>query len=133
MEKDRRIRLLLVRNPFDGHVSGYNVVATRLRDEGIEVILGGALFAEQIADTAIQEDADFIGYRIMAGDGPVLVEQLLQILKDKDADIPIIVGGVIPAENKPRLKAMGVVDVFGPGSTAASMVSCMKDHMCCRK
>lgn len=133
MNTSKKSKFLLTRNPFDGHVSGYNVVATRLRDEGIEVILGGAMFTEQIADTAIQEDVDFIGYRIMAGDALVLVEKLIQILKSKNAEIPIIVGGVIPAEEKPRLKEMGVVEVFGPGSSAESIVSCMKDYMSCRQ
>jgi len=129
MEKARRIKILVTRNPFDGHVSGYNVIATRLRDEGMEVVLGGAQFTQEIADTAIQEDVDFIGYRIMAGDSPVLVEKLFQTLKEKGADIPVIVGGVIPPADKSRLKEMGVVAVFGPGSSAKSIAECLQGYL----
>lgn len=128
MERAKKIRVLLTRHPFDGHVSGYNVLATRLREQGIEVILGGAQFTKEIVDTAIQEDVDFIGYRIMAGDSIVLADKLFQTLKEKGADIPVIIGGIIPTAAKPRLKEMGVIEIFGPGSSINSIADFMKQY-----
>jgi len=123
---ERKIRILLTRHTLDGHEAGYNILATGLREHGIEVILGGAQLPEEIADTAIQEDVDFIGFRTMAGDPIYLVETIFQKLRDKGVDIPIIVGGIIRSREIPQLKQMGVVEVFGPGSSIDSIADLMK-------
>lgn len=123
-----KIRILLTRHPMDGHEAGYNILATGLRERGFEVILGGAQMPEEAAETAIQEDVDFIGFRNMAGDPVYLVETLLQRLKEKGADIPIIVGGIIRPQEVTRLKEMGVIEVFGPGTSLDSIASLMKGH-----
>ena len=120
------MRMLLTRHPLDGHEAGYNVLVMGLREHGIEVILGGAQLPEEIADTAIQEDVDFIGFRTMAGDPIYLVETIFQKLRDKGVDIPIIVGGIIRSREIPQLKQMGVVEVFGPGSSIDSIADLMK-------
>ena len=125
---DKKVRMLLTKHPYDGHERGYNVVATGLRERGIEVILGGHQLAGEIAETAIQEDVDFIGYRITSGEPTILVEILFQKLKEKGADIPVIVGGIVPTKDIPRLKEMGVIEVFRPGNSMDSIAAFMKNY-----
>jgi methylmalonyl-CoA mutase C-terminal domain/subunit len=125
---ENKIRMLLTRHPMDGHEAGYNILATGLRERGIEVILGGAQLPEEAAETAIQEDVDFIGFRNMAGDPIYLVETLLHKLKEQGADIPIIAGGIIRPREVTKLKEMGVIEVFGPGTSIDSISSLMKQH-----
>jgi len=120
--------MLLTRHPYDGHERGYNVVATGLRERGIEVILGGTQLAGEIAETAIQEDVDFIGYRITSGEPTILVEILFQKLKEKGTDIPVIVGGVVPTKDIPRLKEMGVIEIFRPGNSMDSIADFIKNY-----
>ena len=125
---EKKVRLLLTKHPYDGHERGYNVVATGLRERGIEVILGGHQLAGEIVETAIQEDVDFIGYRITSGEPTILVEILFQKLKEKGADIPVIVGGIVRAKDIPRLKSMGVIEVFGPGSSMDSIADFINNY-----
>jgi len=125
---EKKIRMLLTRHPLDGHEAGYNILATGLREHGIEVILGGAQLPEEVAETAIQEDVDFIGFRNMAGDPIYLIETLLQKLREKGADIPVIAGGIIRPREVTKLKEMGIVEVFGPGTSIDSIASLMKRY-----
>ena len=125
---DKKVRMLLTKHPYDGHERGYNVVATGLRERGIEVILGGHQLAGEIAETAIQEDVDFIGYRITSGEPSILVEALFQKLKEKGADIPVIVGGIVQTKDSPRLKKMGVIEVFRPGNSMDSIADFIKNY-----
>jgi len=125
---EKKIRMLLTRHPLDGHEAGYNILATGLREHGIEVILGGAQLPEEVAETAIQEDVDFIGFRNMAGDPIYLIETLLQKLREKGADIPVIAGGIIRPREISQLKEMGIVEVFGPGTSIDSIASLMKQY-----
>ena len=125
---EKKIRMLLTRHPYDGHERGYNVVATGLRERGIEVILGGTQLAGEIAETAIQEDVDFIGYRITSGEPTILVEILFQKLKEKGTDIPVIVGGVVPTKDIPRLKEIGVIEIFRPGNSMDSIADFIRNY-----
>ena len=125
---EKKIRMLLTRHPLDGHEAGYNILATGLREHGIEVILGGAQLPEEVAETAIQEDVDFIGLRNMAGDPIYLIETLLKKLREKGADIPVIVGGIIRPREVTKLKEMGIVEVFGPGTSIDSIASLMERY-----
>jgi methylmalonyl-CoA mutase C-terminal domain/subunit len=125
---EKKIRMLLTRHPLDGHEAGYNILATGLREHGIEVILGGAQLPEEVAETAIQEDVDFICFRNMAGDPVYLIETLLQKLREKGADIPVIVGGIIRPREVTKLKEMGIVEVFGPGTSIDSIASLMEGY-----
>jgi methylmalonyl-CoA mutase C-terminal domain/subunit len=120
--------MLLTKHPLDGHEAGYNILATGLREHGIEVILGGAQLPEEIAETAIEEDVDFIGYRNMAGDPIYLVEALFEKLREKGADIPVIMGGIIRSREVSQLKEMGVIGVFGPGSSIDSVADFVKNY-----
>jgi len=118
--------MLLTKHPLDGHESGYNILARGLREQGIEVIIGGSQMTNEIVDTAIQEDVDFIGYRIMAGDPIYLVDELLKRLKQKNSDIPVIIGGIIRAKDFSTLKNKGVVAIFIPGSLLSEIANFMK-------
>jgi len=125
---EKKIRMLLTRHPLDGHEAGYNILATGLREHGIEVILGGAQLPEEAAETAIQEDVDFIGFRTMAGDPIYLTETLFQKLREKGAGIPIIVGGIIRPREVTQLKELGVVRTFGPGTSIDSIADFVKNY-----
>jgi methylmalonyl-CoA mutase C-terminal domain/subunit len=128
MTGDKKVRTLLTKHPLDGHESGYNILARGLREQGIEVIIGGSQMTNEIVDAAIQEDVDFIGYRIMAGDPIYLVEELLKRLKQKNSDIPVIIGGIIRAKDFSKLKNMGVVEIFIPGSLLSEIANFMKKY-----
>lgn len=112
-----------------GHSTGYYVVSKGLREAGIEVILGGAQTPSQIVESAVQEDADFIGYRIMDGAPEILVPMLVTLLKEKSiADIPIILGGIIAPPVIPKLKAIGIKAIFTPGTKISEIAACIIDH-----
>lgn len=115
------MRVLLVQDST-GHSTGYHVVARGLRDAGIEVILGGALLPRQIAWLAVQEAPDAIGYRIMDAAPAILVERLVEELRRLELDdLPLVVGGIVADEDKPRLAGLGVAAVFEPGATLESI------------
>ncbi len=115
------MRILLVQDST-GHSTGYHVVARGLRDAGMEVVLGGALIPRQIAQLAGEEAADAIGYRIMDASPSILVERVAEELRRLGlTGIPVVVGGIVPAEDRARLAELGVAGVFEPGATLESI------------
>lgn len=129
MDSQRKVRVLLVADT-PGHTVGYYVVARGLRDGGIEVVLGGAMEREQIAATALQEDVDFIGYRIMDRDPVTMVERLREKLREKGVDhIPVVVGGIVPPSEVRRLRELGIQGIFGPGSRLDDIVRFFRDRV----
>lgn len=115
------MRILLVQDST-GHSTGYHVVARALRDAGHEVILGGALLAREIAELALQEAADAIGFRIMDAAPVILVERLVAELSRRGLeDLPVIVGGIVPDEDQAALRGLGVGAVFQPGAPLADI------------
>jgi methylmalonyl-CoA mutase C-terminal domain/subunit len=111
-------RILLAKPGLDGHDRGAKVVAHALRDAGLEVIYTGLhQTVEMIVETAIEEDVDVIGLSIMSGAHIPICEKLTRLLKEKEAgDIMVLVGGVIPGKDVPRLKEMGVAEIFPGGA-----------------
>lgn len=106
-----------------GHTTGYRVVARGLRDAGFEVVLGGHLVPRRIAEVAIEEDADAIGYRIMDGAPEILVPLLMEALRARGAErVPVIVGGIVAPPLIPRLLAQGVRAVFTPGTPLPAII-----------
>lgn len=100
-----------------GHTAGYYTVARALRDAGAEVILGGFLQPEEIAEVAGQEDVDFIGYRIMDREPVSLVTPLMELLKSHGlSNVRVIAGGIISPGASKQLQHMGVERIFRPGS-----------------
>ncbi len=117
------MRVLLAQDST-GHTTGYHVVARGLRDAGLEVVLGGALVPREIAELAVQEGADAIGYRIMDAYAVVLVERLVRELRRVElGGLPVIVGGIVQDEDLPRLSGLGVARVFRPGATLAEIAA----------
>ncbi|MBW1786429.1 MAG: cobalamin-dependent protein [Deltaproteobacteria bacterium] len=109
-----RIRFLFSRDDFY-HQRGYWVVARVLSDAGIEVILGGIQTPEEIAQTAVHEDVDIIGYRLMDASPRVVCEILFDELKKRGVkDLPIVVGGIISEKDEKLIREMGVKEVFRP-------------------
>jgi methylmalonyl-CoA mutase C-terminal domain/subunit len=119
----RPIRFLLVADS-PGHTTGYYVVARALRDAGVEVLLAGHAQPEEIVETAIQEDVDFIGYRIMDREPLALVSRLREALAARGHhDIHLVVGGIVARRDIPRLNQLGVEAVFRPGSKLDDIVA----------
>jgi methylmalonyl-CoA mutase C-terminal domain/subunit len=123
------IRVLIAKPGLDGHESGAKVIARALAEAGMEVVYTGTRQTPQmIVNTALQEDADILGLSILSGAHQELCSRILSLFKQKGMeDIPIIVGGIIPDRDIPKLKKMGVTEVFGPGTTTTEVVSCVQD------
>jgi methylmalonyl-CoA mutase C-terminal domain/subunit len=117
-KESRKIKVLIAKPGLDGHDRGAKVVALALRDAGMEVIYTGLhQTVEQILRTAVQESVDVIGLSIMSGAHLPICRRLLERMKEEGLqDIKVVVGGVIPREDIPRLKALGVSGVY-PGGT----------------
>jgi methylmalonyl-CoA mutase C-terminal domain/subunit len=112
------IRVLVAKPGLDGHDRGAKVVARGLRDAGFEVIYTGLhQTPEMVVNAALQEDVDIIGLSILSGAHIPLVAAIQKLMKQRRFTKPIFVGGIIPGDDAKRLFRMGVVAVFGPGST----------------
>ena len=116
---ERKIRILVAKPDLDGHDRGAKVVALALRDAGMEVAYSGLHQSiDQIVSTAIQESVDIIGLSIMTGAHLPICQKLIKRMQaEKMEDVRIIVGGVVPKDDIPKLKEMGVQGVF-PGGTS---------------
>ncbi|MEI6448098.1 MAG: cobalamin B12-binding domain-containing protein [Actinomycetes bacterium] len=121
---DRKIRVVVAKPGLDGHDRGAKIIARALRDAGMEVIYTGLhQTPEQIVETAIQEDADAVGLSILSGAHMTLVPRIVSLLGEQGAgDILVTVGGTIPADDIPELKALGVAEVFTPGSSTQDII-----------
>jgi methylmalonyl-CoA mutase, C-terminal domain len=115
----RKIRVLMAKPGLDGHDRGAKVVARGLRDAGMEVIyLGLRVTPAQIAEAAVQEDVDVIGLSCLSGAHMSLIPRVVRLTREKTTErIVFIVGGIIPNKDVPRLKELGVSEIFGPGTT----------------
>jgi isobutyryl-CoA mutase small subunit len=125
------VRIVVAKPGLDGHDRGAKVIARALRDAGHEVIYTGLhQTPEQIVETAIQEDADVIGLSVLSGAHMTLFEKLLHLLDERDArDIVVIGGGIIPEDDIPVLKQMGVAEVFTPGAPTTRIVDWVRTHV----
>jgi methylmalonyl-CoA mutase, C-terminal domain len=120
----RPIRVLVAKPGLDGHDRGAKVVAAALRDAGMEVIYTGLhQTPEMIATAAVQEDVDVVGLSILSGAHMTLFPRVLALLKEQGRDdILLTGGGIIPKEDMDALKAQGVGQLFGPGTSTADLV-----------
>ena len=119
METTNKIRVLIAKPGLDGHDKGAKIVALALRDAGMEVIYSGLhQTLDQIIQTATEESVDVIGLSIMSGAHLPISEKLIDMMREKGlGDIRLVVGGVIPHQDIPKLKEMGVAEMF-PGGTS---------------
>jgi len=133
-EPARKIRIVVAKPGLDGHDRGAKIIARALRDAGMEVIYTGLhQTPEQIAETAIQEDADAVGLSILSGAHMTLVPRVVQLLADQGAeDVVVTVGGTIPADDIPELKKLGVAEVFTPGSGTDDIVEFIQERASAR-
>ncbi len=122
---ERKIRVLIAKPGLDGHDRGAKVVARALRDAGMEVIYTGLRQTpEQIVAAAVQEDVDAIGLSILSGAHNVLFPEIMRLLKEEGAeDIIVVAGGIIPEQDIARLKAMGIREIFLPGTPTSEAVA----------
>jgi len=120
----RTLRVVMAKPGLDGHDRGAKVVARALRDAGMEVIYTGLRQTpEQIASAALQEDADVIGLSILSGAHNHVAPRLMALLKEKGLDdVLVVIGGIIPDLDIPKLKALGIKGIFLPGTPMQSIV-----------
>jgi methylmalonyl-CoA mutase C-terminal domain/subunit len=120
----RKIRVVIAKPGLDGHDRGAKIVARALRDAGMEVIYTGLRQSpEQIVAAAAQEDADVVGLSILSGAHLPICKRVLELLREKEMDgVKVFVGGIIPAQDVPELKKLGVAEVFLPGSSTQDVI-----------
>jgi methylmalonyl-CoA mutase C-terminal domain/subunit len=126
-----RIRVVLAKPGLDGHDRGIKIVARALRDAGMEVIYTGLhQTPEQIVATAIAEDADCVGLSVLSGAHMTLFARVLELLREQDAaDIVVFGGGIIPDEDMPALRELGVAEIFTPGASTEAIISWVTEHV----
>jgi methylmalonyl-CoA mutase C-terminal domain/subunit len=126
-----RARIVVAKPGLDGHDRGAKVVARALRDAGVEVIYTGLhQTPEQIVATAVQEDADAIGLSILSGAHMTLFARVLELLRERDAgDILVFGGGIIPDDDIPELKSLGVAEIFTPGASTQAIVDWVRANV----
>jgi methylmalonyl-CoA mutase C-terminal domain/subunit len=127
----KKIRILIGKPGLDGHDRGAKIIARTLRDAGYEVIYSGLhQTPEMIVNTAIQEDVDAIGLSILSGAHNYLFPQIIKLLKEKDAhDIKVFGGGIIPDDEIPELKKLGVAEIFTPGADTGDIVKWVEKNI----
>ncbi|MFC1858110.1 cobalamin B12-binding domain-containing protein [Thermodesulfobacteriota bacterium] len=123
----KKIRVLFCRYTVDGHDRGLLTTMSRCKDAGMEVIYIHFFDVKEIARAAVQEDVDVIGITTSMGQHFFILEELLALLKKDDCNIPVIMGGVIPTVDVPRLKETGAKGVFGPGSSPDDAVKLISE------
>jgi len=125
---ERKIRVLIAKPGLDGHDRGAKIIARALRDAGMEVIYTGLRQTpEMIAEAALQEDVDVVGLSILSGAHMTLVPHTLDLLKANGlGHVAVLLGGIIPDEDVPALKALGIRAIFGPGTSTEDIVRCIR-------
>jgi len=120
----RKLRVVIAKPGLDGHDRGAKVIARALRDAGMEVIYTGLRQTpEMIAAAALQEDADVIGLSILSGAHNHIAPRLMELLKQKGLDdVLVVIGGIIPDVDIPKLKEIGVKGIFLPGTPMQEII-----------
>jgi len=124
----KTIRILLTKAEQDCHDRGVRYTATKLREAGYEVIYTNFLYPEEIVNTAVQEDVDVVGLSSSTlGHMPVLRHVMQGLGQEGRDDIEVIVGGIVPDDDRAALADLGIRGIFGPGSTAEELIAYI-DH-----
>ena len=124
------LRVVLAKVGLDGHDRGIKVVARALRDAGMEVIYAGLWQTpEAVVRTVADEDAAWLGVSLLSGAHMTLVPRVMQLLRDAGlGNVGVLVGGIIPEDDVPKLRDMGVAHVFGPGTPLPEIVAFLQQH-----
>jgi methylmalonyl-CoA mutase C-terminal domain/subunit len=127
----RKIRVVIAKPGLDGHDRGAKVIARALRDAGMEVIYTGLRQTpEQIVAAALQEDVDAIGLSILSGAHMHLFPRIMELRQEQKLDdVMVFAGGIIPDQDIPRLREIGVAEIFLPGSSLEEIVSFVRSHV----
>ena len=130
MNTQKKIRVLAAKPGLDGHDRGIKVVASALMDAGMEVVYTGLRQTPvQIVEAAIQEDVDVIAMSILSGAHDYLFPRVMELLKEKGVDdILVLGGGIIPDEDIPGLKEVGIAEIFGPGTTTEDIINYIREN-----
>ena len=125
-----KIRVVIAKPGLDGHDRGAKVIARALRDAGMEVIYTGLRQTpEQIVAAALQEDADVIGLSILSGAHLHICPRVMELLREKGLDdVLVVVGGIIPDVDVPKLNAIGITGIFLPGTPMQDIVTLITEH-----
>lgn len=128
MAEGKGIKVLLAKTGLDGHDRGVRVLASWFRDAGMEVIyLGPYQTAEKVVKSAIEEDVDVIGLSFLGGEHLFQVSKVTQKMKESNLNVPLMVGGIIPKVDIPKLKEMGAAGVFPSGSRVEDILQCIDE------
>jgi methylmalonyl-CoA mutase, C-terminal domain len=120
-------RILVAKVGLDGHDRGVKVVARILRDAGFEVIYTGLFQTpEKVAAAAVDEDVDAIGLSMLSGAHMTLAPKVVEALRARGVDIPVIVGGIVPVRDVPKLEALGVAAILRPGASSDQVVAVVR-------
>jgi len=131
MNEGKTIRVLLAKPGLDGHDRGVKVIARALRDAGMEVIYTGLRQTpEQIASAAVQEDADVVMLSSLSGAHNTLFPRIMEELqKRRMTDILVLGGGIIPRDDIPAMKAVGISEIYGPGTETGTIIAYIREHL----
>ena len=126
--ENKLLRVLVAKLGLDGHDRGAKIIARMLRDNGMEVIYTGIRQTpSMVTRAALEEDVDLIGISILSGAHMDLIPILFQELEENSlSDIPVIVGGIIPDQDRSKLLEIGVAEVFGPGTSSSEIIEFLK-------
>ena len=127
----KKIRVLIAKPGLDGHDRGAKVVARALRDAGMEVIYTGLRQTpEMIVEAALQEDVDVVGLSILSGAHTTLFPRIINLLKENGLDdVLVVAGGIIPDEDVPAIKELGIRGIFGPGTSTKEVVKFIEEEV----
>lgn len=131
MGSSRKIRVLVAKPGLDSHDRGAKIIARALRDAGMEVIYTGLRQTpEQIVETALQEDVDILALSILSGAHMSLFPAIMDLLRRKGlSDILVLAGGIIPEEDIPALKKVGIKEIFGPGTPLDTVIRFVRENV----
>ena len=126
---EEKIRVLLAKPGLDGHDRGVKVIARALRDAGMEVIYTGLRQTpEQIANAALQEDVQIVGLSILSGAHMTIFPRVIELMRERGMDDVILFGGgIIPDDDIPKLKELGVGEIFLPGTSTEEIVKYIRN------
>jgi len=135
MMGEKKIRVVVAKPGLDSHDRGAKVIARAFRDAGMEVIYTGLRQTpEQIVETALQEDVDVIALSILSGAHMTLFPRVMELVEERRLDdVLVFAGGIIPEEDIPALKKIGIAEVFGPGTNTDELIEFIRHNVRERK
>lgn len=128
---DGKIRVIVAKPGLDGHDRGAKVIARAFRDAGFEVIYTGLRQTpEQVVNAALQEDADVIGLSVLSGAHMTLCPRIMELMQKEGLDdVLVLIGGIIPDQDIPKLKEWGIAEVFQPGASTEEIIQYVRSHV----